>query len=96
MNTENNNVENIMLQNEKNQHRPTSLPVQPAEAQTFRRYPELVEQHMGICSDYLVKPQRVNFAVRIADINGKVLEKGESIKIYLLQERAYKQTLSCN
>lgn len=51
---------------------------------------------MGICSDYLVKPQRVNFAVRIVDINGKVLEKGESIKIYLLQERAYKQTLSCN
>lgn len=42
---------------------------------------------MGICSDYLVKPQRVNFAVRIVDINGKVLEKGESIKIYLLQER---------
>lgn len=51
---------------------------------------------MGICSDYLVKPQRVNFAVIIVDINGKVLEKGESIEIYLLQERAYKQTLSCN
>ena len=49
---------------------------------------------MGICSDYLVKPQRVNFAVRIVDINGKVLEKEKVI--YLLQERAYKQTLSCN
>ena len=25
---------------------------------------------MGICSDYLVKPQRVNFVARIVDING--------------------------
>jgi hypothetical protein len=35
---------------------------------------------MGICSDYLVKPQRVNFAVKIVDINGKILEKGVSIR----------------
>lgn len=42
---------------------------------------------MGICSDYLVKPQRVNFAVKIADINGKVLEKGESIRnIFIIRE----------
>ena len=49
-----------------------SPPVQPADQQTSRRYPDSTEQHMGICSDYLVKPQRVNFAVRIVDINGKV------------------------
>ena len=45
------------------------------DLQTYRKSLVLAEQHMGICSDYLVKPQRVNFAVRIVDINGKVLEK---------------------
>ena len=75
VNTENNNVENIMLQNEKNQHRPISLPVQHADLQTSRRYPDSTEQHMGICSDYLVKPQRVNFVARIVDINGSARDK---------------------
>lgn len=42
---------------------------------------------MGICSDYLVKPQRVNFAVKIVDINGKVLEKEVSIRKNILNKR---------
>ena len=42
---------------------------------------------MDICLAYLAKQLRVNSVARIVDINGKVLEKGESIRnIFITRE----------